>query len=469
MSGQNSACIPLLVLGECPPPDMETWVAGPGISWGIARVPETQDLQKALDTALSESDTLILLGGFQGEGLPPLAMLMEMLAQSLLIEESQLALRMIGQAGEAGSCAVLRAGDIRVYACGAAETPWEEVLDEIQGYAASSPGSSPANAWLLPIKPAQNAQAQKTRAAKTPRMAARLSSAAKPPLIPKPLLVVLVAAMLAFCLGAGYLIYYAADSGLQDARGRAVQALYSDEAAQDTDRGGDGTFRQFEALRALNSDCVGWLSIPGAQVDLPVMQGSDDAYYLSHDVQKNKSRFGALFLSTHNIIARSGQSPNLSIFGHNTKNGSMFGKLHRFRDLSFYRQNAVFRFDTIYTRRQWVVFAVFITNANPVQDYGTVFEWREQSSAAPGNITAFVASLKRRSVIDTGVDVRPGDLLLSLTTCTYEIKDARLVVFARALRPGEAPPDTARARENPAPLYPAAWYVTYGGEKPAPG
>jgi len=274
--------------------------------------------------------------------------------------------------------------------------------------------------------------------------------------------------MLAFCLGAGYLIYYAADSGLQDARGREVQALYSDNA-KDTDRGGDGTLRQFEALRALNSDCVGWLSIPGAQVSLPVMQGPDDAYYLSHDVQKNKSRFGALFLATDNVIGRGGQSLNLSIFGHNTKNGSMFGKLRRFRDLSFYRRNAVFRFDTIYTRRQWVVFAVFITNANPVQDYGTVFEWREQSSAAPENIAAFAASLKRRSEIDTGVDVRPGDLLLSLTTCTYEIKDGRLVVFARALRPGEAPPDTTRARANPAPLYPAAWYVNYGGEKPVTG
>jgi len=280
----------------------------------------------------------------------------------------------------------------------------------------------------------------------------------------KPLMTILVAACLAFCAGTGYLVYYAADTGLQEGRARQIQALYpADFDAED--RGKDGALRDFGALRAANSDCVGWLRIPGAGVDLPVML-ADDTYYLTHDAQRNKSRFGALFLDSGNVIARNGQSANLSVFGHNTKNGSMFGQLHRYRDLDFYQNNAVIQFDTLYARRSWVVFAVFITNAEAPQDYGHVFEWREQSLATPENIRAFARALKARSIIDTGVDVRPGDKLLSLTTCTYEIKGGRLVVFARALRQGETPPDPLRAGLNPAPLYPAAWYVNYGGEKP---
>jgi len=454
VSGHDLTHIPVLVLGEWPAP--EAFAARFGTD--VTRVPTAQDLQKAMDASLAESDTLLLLGGFQGENLPPLALLTEMLSAVLMTQESRISLRLIGQRGEAPSGALLHANGIRVFTCGAAEAHREEVLREMR----KSPEPS-GNAWLPPAKPAWEPPA---KPAWEPPKASPKKIPGKhfvPRAPSRPLLVILAAALLAFSVGIGYLIYYASDSGLQAGRDRAVQALYPKDT-QDGARAGDGTLRQFEALRSLNSDCVGWLSIPGAGVNHPVMLEPTNSYYLTHDVQRQKSRFGALFLDSDNTIARGRQSQNLSVFGHNTKSGAMFGQLHRFRDLAFYRQNAVFQFDTIYIRRQWVVFAVFITNASPAQDYGTVFEWREQT--APENIAAFVAALKQRSVIDAGVDVRPGDLLLSLTTCTYEIKDGRLVVFARALRPGETPPDPARAKENPAPLYPAAWYVNYGGEKP---
>jgi len=460
-----------MTLGECPAPDTGAFAARFGVPCDIARVYGAQYLHKALDAALAESNTLLLLGGFQAEDLPPLAQLTEMLSQSLSVAESNMGLRLIGQEDDTISGAVLSARGIRVYACSAVETRREAVLEEIQKHIAPVPKPSPGNAWLPPAQPVREPAklSKPTRLSIGKVIGNRFSmrTLAKQPVATnkKPLLTILVAALLAFSVGVGYLIYFSADSGLQDSRSRAVQALYPGDS-QDGERAGDGTLRQFEALRRANSDCVGWLSIPGAGVNLPVMLESTNSYYLTHDAQGKRSRFGALFLDSDNEVVRGRQSRNLSVFGHNTKNGSMFGQLHRYRDLSFYRQHAVFQFDTLYIRRQWVVFAVFITNANPVQDYGARFEWREQSSAAPENIAAFAAALKQRSILDTGVDVQPGDYLLSLTTCTYEIKDGRLVVFARALRPGETPPDPARARENPAPLYPAAWYVNYGGEKP---
>ena len=451
MSEHDLPHIPVLVLGECPAPDPAAFAARFGVPCDVTRVPAAQALQKALDTALVKNDTLLVLGGFQGEDMPPLALLAQALSESLMTPESRLSIRLIGQEGEAAGGAVLHTKDVRAYACSADAMHREEMLEEIQKYIGPGPAPNPGNAWLPQAKPAL-----KTAKPPAPR---------RTPWIPKPLPAVLAAALLAFCVGVGYLIYYAADSGRQAGRDRTVQALYP-AGTQDGSRAGDGTLQQFEALRGLNSDCVGWLSIPGAGVNQPVMLEATNSYYLSHDALGQRSRFGALFLDSDDEIARGRQSQNLSIFGHNTKSGAMFGQLERFRDLDFYRQNAVFQFDTMYIRRQWVVFAVFITNAKPAQDYGTVFEWREQSAAAPENIAAFAAALKQRSILDTGVDVRPGDLLLSLTTCTYEIKDGRLVVFARAMRPGEAPPDPARASENPAPLYPAAWYVNYGGEKP---
>ena len=460
MGGNTSARIPVLALGECPSPETEALAALYGISCSVTHVPEAQHLNRTLDAALAESDTLLLLGGFQEEDLPPLALLTELSSQSLLTEESQLAFRLFWL-GEAVCGAVLEARGIRVYACSALDAHIEKVLEEIQKHIAPNP--APSSAQSPPEKPALAAPKAPSKKMPGKRFVPRMPE--KTLLTARSLPVILAAALLAFSVGAGYLIYYAADSNLQNSRDRAVQALYPKETTGG-ERAGDGTLRQFEALCRLNSDCVGWLSIPGVGVNHPVMLEPTNSYYLSHDARRQKSRFGALFLDSDNEIARGRQSPNLSVYGHNTKSGVMFGQLHRFLDPAFYRENAVFQFDTLYIRRQWVVFAVFITNANPVQDYGERFEWREQGLVAPENIAAFSATLKQRSILDTGVDVRPGDLLLSLTTCTYEIKDGRLVVFARALRPGEAPPDPARVKVNPAPLYPAAWYVNYGGEKP---
>ena len=72
-----------------------------------------------------------------------------------------------------------------------------------------------------------------------------------------------------------------------------------------------------------------------------------------------------------------------------------------------------------------------------------------------------------RSIINTGVDVKPSDELLTLSTCSYEFKDARYVVVARKVRFGEsATVDTSGATMNPTPLYPDIWYQLFGGTKP---
>ena len=156
MNVHNPAHIPLLVLGECPAPDMDLWEARLRIPCALMRVPREEELQGALDAALAQSDTLLLLGGFHGEGLPPLALLPELLAQSLLTEESQLAVRLIGPP-EAETGAALHAKGVHVYACGAAASCQEEVLEEIQEHIKPEPAQQPENPWTPISRPAKSA------------------------------------------------------------------------------------------------------------------------------------------------------------------------------------------------------------------------------------------------------------------------------------------------------------------------
>ena len=79
----------------------------------------------------------------------------------------------------------------------------------------------------------------------------------------------------------------------------------------------------------------------------------------------------------------------------------------------------------------------------------------------------FVEEIKKRSIFNTNVNVLPDDKLLTLSTCSYEFSDARLVVVARLCRENEdTTVDTSEATINPAPRYPQAWYDAKGMANP---
>ncbi|MDR3207873.1 MAG: sortase [Oscillospiraceae bacterium] len=220
----------------------------------------------------------------------------------------------------------------------------------------------------------------------------------------------------------------------------------------------------FQPLLAENPDVVGWLTVPGTKADGPVLFAPDN-YYLTHNFNKESSRSGTLFLDSQDAITGTHTSDNLAIYGHNMKSGAMFGRLKEYQQLSFYRKNPVFVFDTLYERGYWVVFSVFITNAEAAQDNGQFFEWRTADFLSREDKEVFLDDCAARSLFVTGVDVQAGDPLLSLTTCTYEFTEARLVLMARKVRPGETI-DVSGAAVNASPLYPQAWYDIHGGSKP---
>jgi sortase B len=250
---------------------------------------------------------------------------------------------------------------------------------------------------------------------------------------------VLVAAILAAVGSGAWLINYGLEGG-RNQRNIAALAERFHNNVEPMSYGEDNEnerLARFAELYAENNDIVGWLNIPGAGVDLPVMQAGDDEYYLTRDFERNTSRYGSLFLDTRNEITPGQESRNMSIFGHHTRSGSMFGQLRRYRDVAFYRENPTFTFSTLYREAEWVIFAVLVSNADPRQDNGRFFDWREPEFDNPSQMEYFLNEVHARSMIDTGIDVRFGDSLINLTTCCYDFRDARLIVFAREIRPGE--------------------------------
>lgn len=231
-----------------------------------------------------------------------------------------------------------------------------------------------------------------------------------------------------------------------------------------------GIYNRFKKLYNQNKDCVGWLSIPNTKTNNPVYKTTDNDFYLTHNALKEKSVYGSLFCDYRDIITRIGNSKNVTIYGHHMKDGTMLAQLHNYKDITFYKDNPTVTFDTIYgTGGEYKVFACMITNSKSEDDNGYFFDFAVPSFKSDSDFLKWIEQIRRRSLYVTPVDVKASDEIITMSTCTYEIKGKNLlcVVAARKVRSGESTSvNTTEAYKNSKIIYPAAWYQRFGGSKP---
>ena len=109
----------------------------------------------------------------------------------------------------------------------------------------------------------------------------------------------------------------------------------------------------FEKLKEINNDTVGWLTVNNTKIDYPVVQSTDNDYYLYRDYYKNKNRHGWIYMDYRNNIED--LSDNTIIFGHNLANQKMFGTLRYVTNPSWYKKssNQIITFNTTKANMKW--------------------------------------------------------------------------------------------------------------------
>lgn len=178
-----------------------------------------------------------------------------------------------------------------------------------------------------------------------------------------------------------------------------------------------------------NSHLIGWLSIEGTVIDYPVMYSPETHdYYLSHDFEKKPDKKGLLVLQADCDPYTPGA--NLIIHGHKMKSGEMFGTLAKYENKSYCKKHPVIRFDTLYARGEYEVFAAFYSKVYDVK--ADVFKYYYFINAnTETELMDFIDNVKKLALYDTGMDVRFGDQFITLSTCSYHTKDGRFVVVAK--------------------------------------
>ncbi len=278
---------------------------------------------------------------------------------------------------------------------------------------------------------------------------------------------IFILAMLIFLGSGGYVAYHYLNGYIAKQQAEDLQNMFSFGDMSDVKVSEDypkNYSLKFAGLWNVNPDVVAFISIPETGVKYPIVQSKDNDYYLRRNFYGKSNKYGVPFMDYRVDVKK--PSDNVVIYGHNMMDGQIFGELTGYRKLDYYKKHPTIDFTTVYHENRYKIISVFITNA--YENQGPVFAYHDFIDAENSNdFLHYVGEVKKRSLINTAVDVKKSDELLTLSTCTYEFKDARLVIVARAVRKGETDEvDTESAVLNPSPLMPDVWYKIFGGSKP---
>lgn len=189
---------------------------------------------------------------------------------------------------------------------------------------------------------------------------------------------------------------------------------------------------EYKKLYNTNKKLIGWLKIDDTNIDYPVMQTSDNEYYLDHNINQEKDRNGALFLDKDcNVVKR---STNLIIYGHHMKSGRMFGNLDDYASEKYYQKHKTIQFDTIYEKGTYEIMYVF--RSRVYSEGEVVFKYYQFIDCySEKEFESNMKEMAALSLYDTGVTAEFGDELLTLSTCDSSVDDGRFVVVAKRVEP----------------------------------
>ena len=219
--------------------------------------------------------------------------------------------------------------------------------------------------------------------------------------------IIVIILVAAFCLAAGVVTY--------EAVGRVQRNRVYEDLKKSAPYSGE---KDFEYLRSIDPNIFAWLSIPGTDVEYPVVKHpEDDTYYLTHTIEGYKGYPASIF--TFGYTDETFSQFNTIVYGHTLMFGGMFSELNDYSDPSFMEEHRTIRILTPYASYTYEV-AAFVNYDDRLID-----TWYDQRD--PADRAAFLDSLTAATGSLDGIDVLK-DRLLTLETCGGEGRNLVIAV-----------------------------------------
>ena len=162
-----------------------------------------------------------------------------------------------------------------------------------------------------------------------------------------------------------------------------------------------------------NPETIGWLIVPGTKINYPVVQHSDNNYYLNHDFKHNYNSAGWIFMDYQNKL----DDQNIIIYGHHRHDDSMFGSIDSLFDKEFYKNNAN---EIIFvTEKELLTYTIFSVYKASVKD--------TYNQPNYNNLAKKIDKFKKNSQINFKEEINENSQIITISTCSANNID-RLVV-----------------------------------------
>lgn len=241
---------------------------------------------------------------------------------------------------------------------------------------------------------------------------------------------VFILALIVFLGALGYLgfiwfSYHSAEKGYEQLSEQVVQREEASPSGDGEETGNEEAAWapltvDFSALKAVSEDAVLWIDIPGTGVSYPVAQAEDNDYYLRRKLNGDNSFAGTVFMDYRNDPAVA--DDNTILYGHNMRNGSMFGLLKKYGKEEFFLAHPEI---DLYLPDRILRCTVISSHQEEAQEenFPMNFESGEEK-------LAYIDRMKSKAWYDTGISAGEEDRLITLVTCTGNGYSHRFVVQA---------------------------------------
>lgn len=180
---------------------------------------------------------------------------------------------------------------------------------------------------------------------------------------------------------------------------------------------------EYIAFYKKNPDFIGWLKIEGTKVNYPVVKGKDNKFYLNHSFEKERNRYGTIFADKDSDLEE--PFSQIILYGHNMKDGAMFGVLDQYADPDFYQRHKTIQFENGVRSGEFEIFSVIKTDT----ENGLPF-YNFQQGKGEKDYLDFMEKAIESSIYPIASEGTWEDIILTLSTCDYSQKDGRILVMA---------------------------------------
>lgn len=180
----------------------------------------------------------------------------------------------------------------------------------------------------------------------------------------------------------------------------------------------------YEKMKEINPDYKFWVEVENTNISYPVVQGTDNNYYLKKDFNNQQNSSGTIFMDSANNFD---SDKNIVLYGHNMRNKTMFNNITLFKQKDFFNQNNKIRIKYTENNKEYIYEVFSAYHSDNSFDYNTV-KFNESYT-----FNDYLNDIKEKSNFKSNLEVSEYDNIITLSTCSYEFNGAKTTIHAKLI------------------------------------